>query len=111
MDNQNQLNAEADVVKSTITNPIMNTKTTTSEFNPLLSYIPKAKPTIIKFSSRASVKIINNGDHYYTVEYGEERQIDNFEKVDINKERQLLIDDCNRQVDNQIEEIVKTFLK
>lgn len=34
------------------------------------NYIPKAKPTIIKFSSRASIKITNGGqDHYYTVEY------------------------------------------
>ena len=74
-------------------------------------YIPKAKPTVIKFTSRASVKIVNNGDHYYTIEYGEERQIDNFDEVDIDKERQLLIDDCNNQVDRQIEEIVKTFLK
>lgn len=33
-------------------------------------YISKAKPTIIKFSSRASVKITNKGqDHYYTIEY------------------------------------------
>lgn len=75
------------------------------------NYISKAVPTIIKFSSRASVKIVNNGDHYYTVEYGEERQIDNFNEVDIDKERQLLIDDCNKQVDNQIEEIVNTFIK
>ena len=75
------------------------------------NYKPKAKPTVIKFTSRASVKIVNNGEHYYTIEYGEERQIDNFDEVDIDKERQLLIDDCNNQVDRQIEEIVKTFLK
>ena len=75
-------------------------------------YISKAIPTIIKFSSRASVKITNaSGDKYYTVEYGEERQINDFEKVDIDKERQLLIDDCNTQTDKQIEEIIKTFLK
>ena len=67
-------------------------------------YVSKATPTIIKFSSRASVKL---ADHYYTIEYGEERQINNFEEVDINKERQLLIDDCNKQVDNQVEEIIK----
>jgi hypothetical protein len=72
------------------------------------NYISKAKPTIIKFSSRASVKI---QEHYYTIEYGEERQIENFDEVDIDKERQLLIDDCNLQVDKQIEDIVKTFQK
>lgn len=33
-------------------------------------YSLKAIPKIIKFSSRASVKITNNGqDHYYTIEY------------------------------------------
>ena len=76
------------------------------------NYVSKAIPKIIKFSSRASVKITASGnDHYYTIEYGEERQIDDFNEVNIEKERQLLIDDCNKQVDNQIEDIVKTFLK
>ena len=76
-------------------------------------YIAKAIPKIIKFSSRASVKIVDKSkqEHYYTIEYGEERQINNFEEVDIQKERQILIDDCNYQVDKQVEEIVKTFLK
>lgn len=72
------------------------------------NYVSKAKPTVIKFSSRASVKI---QEHYYTIEYGEERQIENFDEVDIARERQLLIDDCNMQVDRQIEDIVKTFQK
>lgn len=71
-------------------------------------YVSKAIPKMIKFSSRASVKV---KDNFYTIEYGEERQIDNFNDVDIEKERQLLIDVCNQQVDNQIEEIVKTFVK
>ncbi len=74
-------------------------------------YIPKTKPTVIKFSSRASIKLTVQGkEHYYTIEYGEERQIDNFDEINIDKERQALIDDCNKQVDNQIEEICKTFL-
>lgn len=78
-----------------------------------MDYISKAEIKIIKFTSRASVKIVDKSkqEHYYTIEYGEERQIDNFNEVDIQKERQLLIDDCNQQVDNQIEEIVNTFLK
>ena len=76
------------------------------------NYVSKAIPKMIKFSSRASVKIVAKGqDHYYTVEYGEERQIDNYDEVDIQKERQLLIGDCNMQVDAQIEDIVKTFVK
>lgn len=74
-------------------------------------YISQAIPTTIKFSSRASVKITNKGqDHYYTVEYGEERQIKDFDKVNLDKERQILIDDCNNIVDNQVREIVETFL-
>ena len=47
------------------------------------NYVSKAIPTIIKFTSRASTKI---KDQYYTFEYGEERQINNFEEVDIEKE-------------------------
>lgn len=75
-------------------------------------YYSQAIPTTIKFSSRASIKITSNGqDHYYTVEYGEERQIENFEDVDIAKERQFLIDDCNNIVDEQVKEIVETFLR
>lgn len=75
-------------------------------------YIPKAIPKVIKFSSRASVKITdkNKQDHFYTIEYGEERQIDNFNEVDMVKERQILIDDCNNIVDNQVKEIIETFL-
>ena len=34
-------------------------------------YIPKAEPKIIKFTSRASVKIVDKAkqEHYYTIEY------------------------------------------
>ena len=75
-------------------------------------YVSKAIPKIIKFSSRASIKIVNGGqEHYYTIEYGEERQVEDYGNVDIDKERKMLIDDCNNQVDSQIEDIVKTFMK
>lgn len=67
-----------------------------------------AKPTIIKFSSRASVKV---KDNFYTIEYGEERQITDFENTDIDKERQLLIDKCNEMVDNQVQEIVDNLIR
>lgn len=70
-------------------------------------YEPKAKPTMIHFVSRASVKI---KDNFYTVEYGEDRQVD-YDKVDIVEERKALIETCNLQVDSQIEEILKTFTK
>lgn len=71
-------------------------------------YVSKAIPKIIKFTSRASVKI---KDNFYTIEYGEERQIDNFEFVNLDKERQKLIDDCNSIVDKQVEEILDTFVR
>lgn len=76
------------------------------------NYVSKATPKIIKFTSRASVKIVDKAkqEHYYTIEYGEERQIDNFNEVDIDRERQFLIDDCNNIVDGQVKEIVETFL-
>lgn len=112
-----QAQANADVVKSTITTgvgTVVNSSLSGTTQPELISkqYISKAIPKVIKFSSRASIKITNNGqDHYYTIEYGEERQIDDFSEVDIDKERQLLIDDCNNQVDNQVKEIVETFLR
>ena len=71
-------------------------------------YISKAIPKVIKFSSRASIKV---RDNFYTFEYGEERQIDNFNEVNLDKEKQLLIDDCNKVVDSQIEEVVKMFME
>lgn len=70
------------------------------------NYIQKAIPKTIKFNSRASINI---KDRWFTVEYGEERQIDDFNEINLDKERQLLIDDCNRVVDTQIEEVVKMF--
>ena len=86
-------------VKFTIVNADKNSKSNQN-------YIQKAIPKTIKFSSRASIKI---KDSFYTFEYGEERQIDNFDEVNLDKEKQLLIDDCNKIVDNQIEEVVKMF--
>ena len=71
-------------------------------------YVSKAIPKTIKFSSRASIKI---KDSFYTFEYGEERQIDDFNEINLDKERQLLIDDCNNIVDNQIEEVINMILK
>lgn len=72
------------------------------------NYVSKAIPTIIKFTSRASTKI---KDQYYTFEYGEERQVNNFEEVDIEKEKRALVDDCNAVVDDQIKEITDLLLR
>ena len=78
------------------------------EGNKTAQYIPKAKPKIIKFISRASIKI---KDSFYTMEYGEERQIDNFDEVNIDLEKQALIDDCNKVVDDQLQEIIQMSYK
>ena len=65
-----------------------------------------AKTTIIKASSRASVKV---GDSYYTVEWTEERSVD--ESDDMEEARAGLWETCNTEVDGQIEDILATFQK
>lgn len=72
----------------------------------LSSYESKAKISTIRATSRASVKI---KESYYTVEYSEERIIPDIEGVDILAEKNLLWDDVNSEVDNQIEDIIKSF--
>ena len=67
-------------------------------------YESKAIISTIKATSRASVKI---GDSYYTMEYCEERVIPDMDDVDIATERQILWDTVNREVDNQISDIVQ----
>lgn len=69
-------------------------------------YESKAKVTKISATSRSAVKI---RDNYYTVEYTEERSIPDIEDVDLDAERSMLWNDVNATVDNQVEEIVKTF--
>ena len=63
-----------------------------------------AKTTTIKASSRASVKV---GDNFYTIEWTEERTVG--PKDNIEEERTLLWDDVNREVDNQIEDILEAY--
>ena len=71
-------------------------------------YISKAKISTIRATSRASCKI---RDNYYTVEYTEERTLPQDIDVDIAKERELLWNDVNYEVDMQIEDIIKSFAK
>lgn len=72
------------------------------------NYESKAITTQISATSRASVKV---RDNYYTVEYTEERTIPQIDDVDIAKEREILWDCVNNEVDNQIEDIIKSFAK
>lgn len=72
------------------------------------NYERKAITTQIRATSRASCKI---HDNYYTVEYSEDRTIPDIEGVDIEEEKRILWDDVNTEVDNQIEDILRTFKK
>ena len=60
----------------------------------------------IRATSRASVKI---SDSFYTVEYCEERSIDHDDNVE--EKRKKLWDTCNGEVDNQLEDIIRSFSK
>ena len=70
-------------------------------------YESKAKTTMIRFTSRASVCIEGN---YYTLEACEERCIPDIEGVDLNQERQLLWDTVNAECDKQIEDTYQEYL-
>lgn len=61
-----------------------------------------AKTTKICASSKVSVK---KGDNYFTVEYCEERSIN--ERDNLESERYQLWQDVNSEVDNQVIEILK----
>lgn len=73
-----------------------------------MSYESKAKVTKITATSRVALKV---KDNFYTVEYSEERTIPDVEDVNIDAERRLLFDDVNAIVDEQAEDIIKTFQK
>jgi len=68
------------------------------------NYEQKAITTQIRATSRASVKI---GNDFYTVEYSEERTVPDVEGVNLEKERRILWDCVNDEVDAQIDTIIK----
>lgn len=69
-------------------------------------YESKAKTTKISYTSRASVKI---KDNFYTVEATEERSIPDVDDINMVEEWKALCIAVDAIVDNQCEEIVKTF--
>lgn len=69
-------------------------------------YESKATISKITATSRASLKV---KDSYFTVEYSEERIIPDIDGVSIKDERTLLWDTVNAEVDNQCEQIIKSF--
>lgn len=69
-------------------------------------YVVKGVTTKITGTSRCAVKI---KDNYYTIELSAERAIPDVEGVDIDKEYKALFDSVNEEVDNQMQDIIKTF--
>lgn len=71
-------------------------------------YFSKGEVTKITISSRASVNI---GKNYYTFEYSEEKSFpqEKPEDFDIEKERQLMWQEANMEVDNQIKETIDFY--
>ena len=69
-------------------------------------YESVAVVTEISAVSRVAVKI---KDNFYTVEYSEKRTVPDVDGVDIDLERKLMWDAVNKSVDEQVEEIVKSF--
>lgn len=70
----------------------------------MAEYISKAKTTLIKASSRESIKL---GDNYFTVEFTEERSVP--EDCNLEEERALLWDDVNEEIDQQIDDIIDMY--
>jgi len=72
-------------------------------------YVSKATVSTISVTSRAAVKF---RDNYYTIEYHEERTFPaDIKDVDMNKERAMLWDTCNTEVDKQVEDIFEMARK
>ena len=72
------------------------------------NYQSKATISSIRATSRASIKV---RDNFYTVEYSEERTLPTDIEYDIDKEREILWNTVNDEVDKQIEDIIKSFAK
>ena len=65
-----------------------------------------AKTTLIKASSRVSVKI---NESYYTVEYTEERSVNTSDNL--KEARAALWETVNSEVDGQVEDIIQLSKK
>jgi hypothetical protein len=70
------------------------------------TYKSKAKINSIRATSRISLKV---GETFYTLEYCEERIIP--DDADIEKERKLLWDTVNIEVDKQAEDVQNMYKK
>lgn len=72
-----------------------------------MSYEQQSKTVKISGTSKATVQIKNN---YYSFSYSEERELpEDDSKVNLEKERELLWETLNAEVDKQIEQIIKLY--
>lgn len=70
-------------------------------------YVQQAKTVKISATSKATIQIKGN---YYSFAYSEERELPEDQlRVNIEKERELLWETLNTEVDNQIQEITKLY--
>lgn len=72
-----------------------------------MDYIQQAKTVKISATSKATVQVKNN---YYSFAYSEERELpEDDSRVNLEKEKELLWETLNNEVDKQIEQIVKLY--
>lgn len=72
-----------------------------------MEYRQQAKTVKISGTSKATVQIKNN---YYSFSYREERELpEDDTRTNIEKERELLWETLNAEVDKQIEEITQLY--
>lgn len=72
-----------------------------------MTYKQQAKTIKISGTSKATVQIKNN---YYSFSYSEERELpEDGTRTNIEKERELLWDTLNSEVDKQIEQIMELY--
>lgn len=72
-------------------------------------YQLKGVTSMISVTSRAAVKV---RDNFYTIEYHEERTFPvDVPDIDMEKERKLLWDACNTEIDKQVDDIFEMVLK
>lgn len=72
----------------------------------MAEYTSKAIVTEITATSRVAIKV---RDNFYTVEYSEKRAIPDVEGIDVEAERLALFDAVNGIVDEQANDILRTF--
>lgn len=72
-----------------------------------MEYRQQAKTVKISGTSKATVQIKNN---YYSFSYSEERELpEDDTRTNIEKERELLWETLNTEVDKQIDEITQLY--